>query len=126
MSDDFGLWDVMVSIFWFTLLLSWISLLVQILADVFRDGSLSGVKKAMWTAFIAVIPWLGAIVYLCVRGNSMHERNFQATMNRMTAYDAQRAAAPQVADELRGLAELRDTGVLTPVEYDQAKAKVLA
>jgi hypothetical protein len=31
-----------------------------------------------------------------------------------------------VADELKGLAELRDSGVLTPAEYEAAKAKVLA
>jgi hypothetical protein len=29
-------------------------------------------------------------------------------------------------DVLIGLAELRDSGVLTPAEYEQAKAKVLA
>ena len=31
-----------------------------------------------------------------------------------------------VADELRGLAELHESGVLTTAEYDQAKAKVIA
>ena len=37
-----------------------------------------------------------------------------------------RRRSTNVADELRGLAELRDSGVLTPAEYEAAKAKVLA
>jgi len=126
MSDDFGLWDVMVSIFWFTILLAWISLLIHILADVFRDDSLSGGKKALWTIFIVLIPWLGALVYIIARGDSMNQRNRDAAMARMAIYDSQRSPSTQVSEELRGLAELRDSGILSPAEYDQAKAKVLS
>jgi hypothetical protein len=126
MSDDFGFWDVMISIFWFTILLAWISLLVHILIDIFRDDTLGGGMKAVWTIFIVLIPWLGALVYLISRGDSMNKRNREAAMARMEVYGAQRPAAPQVSEELQRLAELRDSGVLTPAEYDQAKAKVLA
>jgi hypothetical protein len=126
MSDDFGFWDVMVSIFWFTILLAWISLLFHILIDIFRDDTLGGGMKAVWTIFIVLVPWLGALVYLISRGDSMNKRNREAAMTRMEAYGAQRHAAPQVSEELQRLAELRDSGVLTPAEYDQAKAKVLA
>lgn len=126
MSDDFGLWDVMVSIFWFTILLAWISLLIHILADIFRDDSLSGGMKALWTIFIILVPWLGALVYIISRGDSMNRRNREAAMARMAVYDSQRSPSTQVSEELRGLAELRDSGVLSPAEYDQAKAKVLA
>lgn len=126
MSEDFGLWDVMISIFWFTILLAWISLLVHILIDIFRDDTLGGGMKAVWTIFIVLIPWLGALVYLISRGDSMNKRNREAAMARMEMYGAQRPAAPQVSEELQRLAELRDSGVLSPAEYDQAKAKVLA
>ncbi|HSF97913.1 MAG TPA: SHOCT domain-containing protein [Ornithinibacter sp.] len=126
MSEDFGFWDVMISIFWFTILLAWISLLVHILIDIFRDDTLGGGMKAVWTIFIVLIPWLGALVYLISRGDSMNKRNREAAMARMEMYGAQRPAAPQVSEELQRLAELRDSGVLSPAEYDQAKAKVLA
>jgi hypothetical protein len=126
MSDDFGFWDVIVSIFWFTILLAWISLLIHILADIFRDDSLSGGKKALWTIFIVLIPWLGALAYIISRGDSMNRRNREAAMARMAVYDSQRSPSTQVSEELRGLAELRDSGVLSPAEYEQAKAKVLA
>ena len=126
MSDDFGFWDVMVSIFWFTILLAWISLLIHILADIFRDDSMSGGKKALWTIFIILVPWLGALIYIVSRGDSMNRRNREAAMSRMAVYDSQRSPSTQVSEELRGLAELRDSGVLSPTEYEQAKAKVLA
>ena len=126
MSDDFGFWDVMVSIFWFTILLAWISLLIHILADIFRDDSMSGGMKALWTIFIILVPWLGALVYIISRGDSMNQRNRDAAMARMAIYDSQRSPSTQVSEELRGLAELRDSGVLSPAEYDQAKAKVLS
>jgi len=126
MSDDFGFWDVMVSIFWFTILLAWISLLIHILADIFRDDSMSGGKKALWTIFIVLVPWLGALVYIISNGDSMNRRNREAAMARMAIYDSQGSSSTQVSDELRSLAELRDSGVLSPAEYDQAKAKVLA
>jgi len=126
MSDDFGFWDVMVSIFWFTILLAWISLLIHILADIFRDDSMSGGKKALWTIFIVLVPWLGALVYIISNGDSMNRRNREAAMSRMAVYDSQRSPSTQVSEELRGLAELRDSGVLSPTEYEQAKAKVLA
>ena len=126
MSDDFGLWDVMVSIFWFTILLAWISLLIHILADIFRDDSMSGGKKALWTIFIVLVPWLGALIYIISRGDDMNRRNREAAMARMAVYDSQRSPSTQVSEELRGLAELRDSGVLSPAEYEQAKAKVLA
>jgi hypothetical protein len=126
MSDDFGFWDVMISIFWFTILLAWITLLVHILIDIFRDDTLGGGMKALWSIFIILIPWLGGLVYLISRGDSMNKRNREAAMARMEMYGAQRPAAPQVSEELQRLAELRDSGVLSPAEYDQAKAKVLA
>ncbi|NPC43660.1 SHOCT domain-containing protein [Nocardioides sp. zg-1230] len=126
MSEDFGFWDVMVSIFWFTILLAWITLLVHILIDIFRDDTLGGGMKALWSIFIILVPWLGALVYLIARGDSMNKRNREAAMARMEMYGAQRPAAPQVSEELQRLAELRDSGVLSTAEYDQAKAKVLA
>ena len=63
MSGDFGLWDVFVSMFWFMLLVVWIWMIIAIFGDIFRDHELSGVAKALWTFFIIIIPWLGALVH---------------------------------------------------------------
>jgi hypothetical protein len=129
MSDDFGLWDVLVSTFWFMLLLSWIWLFIAILGDIFRDRGLSGGGKALWTLVLVVLPWLGAIVYLIARGDSMGERSIQAAQDneaRMRAYVQDAAGTASVSDQLRDLAGLRDNGVITVAEYEQAKSKVLA
>ena len=129
--DDFSLWDVLVSTFWFMLLFAWIMLLFRIIGDIFRDDELGGGMKALWTVFILFLPWLGVLVYLIARGGSMNERaikDAQAADARMRAYvqDAAGTGGSTVSSELRELAGLRDAGTITPQEYEQAKAKVLA
>lgn len=128
MEDGFGLWELIVSMFWFMLLVSWIWLLIAIIGDIFRDRSLGGGAKAMWTLLIVVMPWIGSLLYLIARGDSMNDRMRQAAIDNQGAMRAYlgESAGTSVADELRGLAELRDSGVLNPEEYERAKAKALA
>ncbi|WP_214368688.1 SHOCT domain-containing protein [Pseudonocardia sp. H11422] len=123
-----SLWNVLVSIFWFMLLFAWIWLLIAILSDIFRDHELSGWGKALWTLFIIVLPWLGALVYLIARGPSMNERaRAQAERNDQAfrSYVRESAGTPSTADELAKLADLRDRGAISTQDYEQAKAKVL-
>ena len=129
MEDGFGLWDVIISTFWFMLLISWIWLIIAIFGDIFRDRELGGGKKAMWTIFLIFLPWIGAVVYLIARGSSMNERTrevAQANEARMRAYVQDAAGSTSVADQLRELAELRDNSVITPEEYEQGKRKILS
>ena len=123
------LWDVVVSIFWFMILFTWIWLLITIFGDIFRDHELSGWGKALWTLFLVVLPWLGALVYLIARGKSMNERaRAQAQRNEQAFGQYVRETAgtsTSTADELAKLADLRDRGTLSPEEFDRAKAKVL-
>jgi hypothetical protein len=127
--DDFGLGEVVVSIFWFMLLMAWIWMIIAILSDIFRDHQLSGGGKALWALFIVLIPWLGCLIYLLVRDNSMNERSRQAVIDQqesMRAYVQQTAGTASVSDELANLANLRDNGTISAEEYEKAKAKVLA
>lgn len=129
MEDGFGLWEVFVSMFWFILLFAWIMLLFHIISDIFRDRELGGWGKALWCIFIILVPWLGALVYLIARGNSMAERSVKAAQENeehMRAYVREAAGTTSAADELGKLAQLRDSGAITPEDYEQAKAKVLA
>lgn len=128
MSSDFGLGDVIVSMFWFMLLVVWIWMIIAIFGDIFRDHELSGFAKALWTFFIIIIPWLGALVYLIVRGRSMNERALKAAKDRdeqMRSYVRDAAGSTSTADELRKLNELRSEGVLSQEDYEKAKAKTL-
>jgi hypothetical protein len=129
--DDFGLWDVIVSMFWFMLLFAWIWLLISILGDIFRDRTLGGGAKALWVLFLIFLPWLGALIYLIARGGSMHERQIeqaQANEERMRSYvrDVAGSSSTSMADELAKLKELHNAGTLSDADYEKAKAKVLA
>lgn len=129
MSDDFGLWEVFLSMFWFMLLFAWIWMLIAIFGDIFRDRELSGGGKALWSLLIIFLPWIGVLAYLIARGKSMNERSVRVAEENdknFRAYVREASAPPSPAEELRKLAELRDSGVITPADYDQAKAKVLA
>jgi hypothetical protein len=125
------LWELMVSIFWFMLLVAWFWLLITIISDIFRDDDLSGVGKGLWCTFVILMPWLGVLVYLIARGRSMNERAMrQAARNEQAFRSYVRDVAVSergsgVSGELSQLAEMRDRGVLTPAEYETAKQRVL-
>jgi len=118
------------SVFIFFLWLIWIWILVWIFIDIFRSHDLSGGGKALWFLFVVFIPLIGLLVYLIVRGGSMHERAAQQAQQQDQAFRAyvQEAAgsSENSADQLAKLADLRDKGVISPQEFEQAKAKILA
>jgi hypothetical protein len=120
----------MVSMFWFMLLVAWIWLLISILGDIFRDRELSGGAKAMWVLFLVFLPWLGALMYLIFRGNSMNERTHKAMVEaeqRQREYIQSAAGtSASVADQIKDLSALKESGHISDAEYEQAKAKILA
>ena len=82
MSDDFGLWDVIVSMFWFMFLFAWIWMLITILGDIFRSGDLSGVAKTGWLVVVLFVPFLGVFAYVIGRGDVMNRRSIEAQKAR--------------------------------------------
>ena len=128
--SDFDLWDVLVSMFWFMLLVAWIWMVIAIFSDIFRDQELGGGAKALWTLFLIILPWLGALAYLIARGKSMNERTAQAAKAneaQFRSYVQETAgASSSPAEELRKLADLRESGAITSADFEQTKAKVLA
>ncbi len=115
----------------------WIWILIMIFIDIFRSHDLSGWAKALWFLFVLLIPLIGVLVYLIVRGESMHERSVRQAQHEADAYYASygrhaassagdAGGAASTADQLAKLADLRDRGVLSPEEFEREKAKVLA
>lgn len=108
----------------------WFWILIWILIDIFRSRDLSGWAKALWLLFIIFIPLIGVLVYLIVRGGSMHERAVQQAQQQdreFRAYVQDAAGSPaNTADQLAKLADLRDRGVITAEEFGRQKAKILA
>ena len=107
----------------------WLWVLFYVFVDIFRSQDLSGWGKALWFLFVLLIPLIGVLVYLIVRGGKMHERAAQQARQQdqeFRAYVQDAAASQSSADELSKLAGLRDRGVITPDEFERQKAKVLA
>jgi Short C-terminal domain len=136
-SSNYPVLDLFWTIIEFFLWVIWIWILIMIFIDIFRSHDLSGWAKALWFLFVLFIPLIGVLVYLIVRGGSMHERSVRQAQRDTDAFYASygRHAASgggdgggdaSTADQLAKLADLRDRGVLTPEEFEKEKAKILA
>ena len=128
MTNDFG--EVLLWSFWFFI---WIAAFViwgRGRGDMFGDRSLSGWAKAGWALVLIFVPWLGALIYLIVRGRSMGERQLAAAEERRAAQEkyiqevASTSKSP--ADEIARAKDLLDSGTITQEEYDSLKVKALA
>jgi type VI protein secretion system component VasK len=128
MLAEFGTGQVFWSMLWFFLFFIWIWLLIVVFGDLFRSPDLSGWGKALWTIFIIVVPYLGVFVYLIARGHKMQQHAMDAAKAQdaaMREYVQSVAPASGGAEEVARLADLRDKGVLSEAEFQQAKAKAL-
>jgi hypothetical protein len=129
-SYNYPLLDAFWTILEIFLWIIWFWILIWILIDLFRSRDLSGGAKALWFLFIIFIPLIGVLVYLIVRGGSMHERAAQQARQQDQEFRSYvqdvAGSQPSTADQLAKLADLRDRGVITPAEFEAQKAKILA
>ncbi|MGO4257727.1 SHOCT domain-containing protein [Marmoricola sp. RAF53] len=127
-TNDF--WDVLLWTFWFFIFISALMIWFRCLFDLFGDHTLSGWAKAGWAIFMIFIPWIGALVYLIVRGKSMSERQAQS-MADMQAQQAEyiksvAGSGSSAADQIASAKGLLDSGAINQAEFDALKAKALA
>ncbi|MER6950315.1 SHOCT domain-containing protein [Nonomuraea sp. NPDC000554] len=125
---DYPLLNVLLTMMWFFLWVVWFMLLFRVIADIFHDDSMGGWAKAGWTIFAIILPFLGVLIYLIVRGKQMGEREIAWARGSEARYYAAAGGVTQPtdqADQLTRLAELKNHGDLTQEEYERAKAKVL-
>jgi ABC-type multidrug transport system fused ATPase/permease subunit len=130
-ASSYPLLNIFWSIFEFFLWVIWIWILIMVFIDIFRSHDLSGWGKALWFLFVLLIPLVGVLVYLIVRGGSMHERAVSQAQRqdqdfRQYVQQAAASSPASTADQLSKLADLRDRGVISAEEFDREKAKVLA
>jgi ABC-type multidrug transport system fused ATPase/permease subunit len=118
-------WTILVIFLW----VIWFWILITVFIDIFRSHDLSGWGKALWFLFVLIIPLIGVLVYLIVRGGKMHERMMKQSQQddqQFREYVQDAAGSQSTADQLAKLADLRDRGVITNEEFEREKAKVLA
>ena len=126
---DVGLGELL----WWTIelffLFMFIWIFVVLITDIFRDHELSGWAKAGWILLLIVLPLIGSLIYIIVRGPSMAERSQKqaaAAQAHVDDYIRETVSVGGPAAELTRLATLRDNGTITEEEFQAMKAKVVA
>jgi Short C-terminal domain/Phospholipase_D-nuclease N-terminal len=128
---DVSFMDIFWSMLWFFFLFIWIIVLANILTDLFRDQSLSGVAKTLWVVFLVFLPFLAALVYFLTRGRGMAERaaaRQEQTQEQFAGYVRSVATSGDgtPADQIARAKELLDAGAIDQSEFDRLKAKALS
>ncbi len=129
MFNDNG--SFLLALFELFLFFAWFMCLFWIFGDIFRSKDMGGGAKTIWVLFVILVPWLGILVYLIVRGKGMHERQLEQV------HDMQRAqteyiksvagsSSPNATDQIVSAKGLLDNGTITQAEFDHIKAKALA
>ena len=118
------LWSMLLVFLW----IAWLFLLFRILMDVFRRD-ISGWKKALWSGFLIVIPFIGVLAYVIVNGKDMTTRDIEQARAQQAQFDeyvrSTAGGGGGAAAEIAKAKELLDTGALSQEEFDQIKKKAL-
>ena len=127
---SFGDGHVLLWMLEFFMFVIWFWLLIAIFSDLFRDHETSGWVKAMWIILVVVLPFIGILLYLIVRGRGMTSRSVKEheQMQRQAEAQIRSVAGTQssAADQITQAKSLLDSGVITQAEFNDLKAKALA
>jgi predicted lipid-binding transport protein (Tim44 family) len=121
--------DVLWSMLVFFFMVVYFMMLFSILVDLFRSRDLSGWAKAGWIIFLLVLPLVAMLVYLIVRGGSMHERaarDAKQAQAEMDQYVRSVASGATPAQQIAHAKELLDAGTISSAEFERLKAKALS
>ena len=112
---EWGVWDVLWSIFVFFFWFIYIWIFIQIFADILRRSDIGGWKKAGWFLLLLFVPLFGALIYMIARPQFLDD------------YDqrARRAVGYSPADEITKAQALKDKGAITDAEFEELKRKAL-
>jgi ABC-type multidrug transport system fused ATPase/permease subunit len=128
MLATFAVGQVLWSMLWFFLFVMWMMLIFSIIGDLFRDHEASGATKVLWVILLFVLPFVGAFLYLIVRGKGMAERSAKQMQQQeqiVREYVQSAAGTGGGAAELQRLADLKASGAITDDEFATMKAKVI-
>jgi Phospholipase_D-nuclease N-terminal/Short C-terminal domain len=116
---------------WWTIelffLFMFIWIFIVLIADIFRDHEMSGWGKAGWILLLIIVPLIGSLIYIIVRGPSMAERSANQAAAAQADIDRyiRDAASTGPADDISRLATLRDNGTISEEEFQTMKARVV-
>lgn len=119
------LWTLLIFFAW----VIWFWLLITIFADIFRRHDIGGGKKALWTIFVIITPFVGVLIYMIVESKGMAERQAQAAQSaRRQTDDYIKTVAAEVdaPGQIAQAKQLLDSGAINQQEFDALKQKALA
>jgi Short C-terminal domain/Phospholipase_D-nuclease N-terminal len=126
---DYPFLDVLWTLLIFFAWVIWFWLLITIFADIFRRHDIGGGKKALWTIFVIITPFVGVLIYLIVESKGMAERQAQAAQSaRRQTDDYIKTVAAEVdaPGQIAQAKQLLDSGAINQQEFDALKQKALA
>lgn len=108
--------------------IAYLSILLSVVRDIFRDDKHSGVWKAIWFLFLVFVPFLTALVYLIIHSRDMAAHDAQARVNAQAEVQEyiRKAAGRNASAEIAEAAQLLKDGAISEAEFAQLKTKVLA
>jgi hypothetical protein len=121
-------WDLIWLMFSAFVFIAYLTVMFQVVADLFRDNELSGFVKVAWIIGLIALPFLTAFIYLITRGSGMARRQqaaFQKSQSDAESYIRQ-VAGKSPADQIADAKRLLDAGTISADEYARLKAKALA
>jgi hypothetical protein len=125
LATTYGAGQVAYDLLWFFLFFIEIWLMVSIFVDIFRSHDLPGWAKALWVVFVLVVPLIGILAYLIVRGGQMRAHQLHGWHWSQTTRPGPPRSAHDVVDSLQRLADLRDRGEITPEQYARLRGELL-
>ena len=114
---DWNFGDIILTMVAFFFWFSFVWMFIGAFSDILRRTDLSGWAKAGWIGLIAILPFLGVVVYMGTR---------PATATVPLRSESVSSNGHSRADEVSKLAALRDKGDITAEEFTRLKAGALA
>jgi len=124
----------LLNIFWTIILLflwvAWLWLLIGLLSDIYQRHDLDGVEKALWVAFMVIVPFVGVLTYLAVAGPGIARRRAEQEQAAKADFDdyirSVAGGGPGGSTaEIERAKKLLDSGAITAPEYERLKQKAL-
>ena len=105
--------------------IAYLTVLFQIVVDLFRDSEMGGFSKALWLIALLGLPLLTALVYVVARGGGMARRQqaaFQKSQGEAESY-IRSVAGKSPADQISDAKRLLDAGTIPPTSSPSSRRR---
>ena len=119
-------WDFFWATLVFFLLVSYLSLLFFVLADIIRSREMGRWVKFVWILLLIFLPFLTALAYLIAHGQAMALRSGEmAEFSPSAAAGATGNDDATAVNQIRAAKTLLDSQAITQAEFERLKENIL-